>query len=223
MFKSLFIKKIGKRSTRDYLESPLSKDEFIKVISSLTNINIDNRDFLDSFYLRYCSNLFPLVISVPFDSYSKYYWRTECLDIESSSNKDKYWLDRGWSLEETKKIKSSKYGTCSLDYYTSKGHSKNEAESLLKERTLDITEKANKTKKELSESDPSFSKRGGYGINKWLLLGFTEEESKMKVKESQSTFSMKRCIEKYGEVEGPKRFEERQRKWSINFQKKLLL
>lgn len=263
MFKGLFIKKIGKRSTKDYLESPLSKDEFIEVISSLKNINIENGDFLDSFYSRYCSNLFPLVVSMPFDSYSKYYWRTECLDIEPSSNKDKYWLDRGWSLEDTKKIKSSKYGTCSLDYYISKGYSKNEAEMLLKERTLDITEKANKTKKELSELDPLFSKRGGYGINKWLLLGFTEEESKkkyedaksnrfekvqefhkenpdfykgkrtgqveywtnkgfteedakLKVKESQTTFSLDICIKKYGEVEGLRIFNERQRKWSIS-------
>lgn len=267
MFKGLFIKKIGKRSTKEYLEHPLPKDEFIEIISSLKNINIENVDFINSFYLRYCSNLFPSIVSLPFESYSKYFWRTECLDIEPSSNKDQYWLDRGWSLEEIKKIKSSKYGTCSLDYYISKGYSKNEAENILKERTADITKKANKTKKEISEADPTFLKRGGYGINKWLLLGyseeeatkkyeeikslrfekiqefhkenpnfykgkrrgqieywtakgFTEEEAREKVTESQRTFSLEKCIEKYGEEEGLLKFEERQRKWSKKIEEK---
>lgn len=270
MFKSLYVKKTGKRSSHEYLESPICKGEFIKIISNLNNINLSNEYFLDSFYIRYSSELFPSVISISFDSYSKYFWRTECLGIESASNKDKYWLDRGWSLEETKKIKSSNYGTCSLDFYLSKGYSIEESKSLLKERTLEIKNKANKTKKEISETDPTFSKRGGYGINKWKLLGysdedsklkyeeskssrfekiqefhkenpnfykskrtgqveywsnkgFTEEESKWKVKESQATFSLDKCIEKYGEIEGPIKFNERQKKWTkslfANFKK----
>lgn len=41
----------------------------------------------------------------------------------------------------------------------------------------------------------------------------TEEEAKIALKESQTTFSLKKCIEKYGEIEGTKRWEERQDKW----------
>jgi len=51
----------------------------------------------------------------------------------------------------------------------------------------------------------------------WIKKGFTEEEAKIKVKERQSTFSKEKCIEKFGEIEGMKRWQERQNKW----QKKL--
>lgn len=261
MFKGLFIKKIGNRSIHEYLESPLSKEDFLLIVNILANLNLQNVDFLDYFYNKYRNGIFYKVTSKPIEYYSKYFWRTSCLDIESSSNKDKYWLDRGWSIEETKKLKSSKYGTCSLEYYKSKGYTEEESKSLLQERTKLISEQANRTKKEKSKEDPNFSKRGGYGIMKWILLGFSEEEAERKynetkaarfekiqefhkenpnfyrgkrkgqieywtskgfsegeakdlVKESQSTFTLQKCIEKYGDIDGRKRFEERQNKWS---------
>jgi G:T-mismatch repair DNA endonuclease (very short patch repair protein) len=50
-------------------------------------------------------------------------------------------------------------------------------------------------------------------IGYWIKKGFTEEDAKLKVKERQSTFSKKICIEKYGEKEGLKKWEKRQEKW----------
>lgn len=41
----------------------------------------------------------------------------------------------------------------------------------------------------------------------------TEEEAKLALKKRQSTFSLKKCIEKYGVEEGTKKFNERQEKW----------
>ena len=49
--------------------------------------------------------------------------------------------------------------------------------------------------------------------NYWINLGFSEEEARNKVKERQTTFSLKKCIERYGEKEGRLRFYERQQKW----------
>ena len=43
--------------------------------------------------------------------------------------------------------------------------------------------------------------------------GYSEEEAKVKLSERQSTFNLEKCIEKFGEVEGRKRWEERQQKW----------
>lgn len=43
--------------------------------------------------------------------------------------------------------------------------------------------------------------------------GFTKEEAKKMLAERQSAFSLEKCIEKYGENEGRKKFEERQKKW----------
>ena len=50
-------------------------------------------------------------------------------------------------------------------------------------------------------------------IEYWLKQGYSEEESKRLLSERQSTFSLKICIEKYGEAEGTIVFNERQEKW----------
>lgn len=50
-------------------------------------------------------------------------------------------------------------------------------------------------------------------IEYWLNKGYTEDEAKQKLSERQNTFSLQKCIEKYGEDEGKKRFELRQKRW----------
>lgn len=50
-------------------------------------------------------------------------------------------------------------------------------------------------------------------INYWIKKGFSPDEAKDKVYKRQQTFSKTICIEKYGEEEGIKRFNERQEKW----------
>ena len=47
----------------------------------------------------------------------------------------------------------------------------------------------------------------------WIKKGLSEEDAIKAVKTRQTTFSLKRNIEKYGEVEGLKRWKERQAKW----------
>ena len=50
-------------------------------------------------------------------------------------------------------------------------------------------------------------------IEFWLAKGYTKKEAILIISDSQKTFSLEKCIEKYGEVEGVKRFEKRQEKW----------
>lgn len=47
----------------------------------------------------------------------------------------------------------------------------------------------------------------------YLNQGLSEEEAKKKLSERQSTFSLEKCIQKYGEEEGIERFKARQEKW----------
>lgn len=47
----------------------------------------------------------------------------------------------------------------------------------------------------------------------YLNKGLSEAEARQALKERQTTFSLARCIEKFGEEEGIKRFNERQEKW----------
>jgi hypothetical protein len=53
----------------------------------------------------------------------------------------------------------------------------------------------------------------------WVDKGYTEEEAKQKRKERQQTFSLDKCIEKYGEEKGKERWLERQEKWLKNNKK----
>ena len=54
----------------------------------------------------------------------------------------------------------------------------------------------------------------------WMKKGFSEEDSIKKVSERQTTFSKEKCIEKYGEKEGLKIWQERQDKWQATLDAK---
>lgn len=47
----------------------------------------------------------------------------------------------------------------------------------------------------------------------WMNMGFTEVDSVAKVKEKQQTFSLSKCIDKFGEEIGRDVYTERQHKW----------
>lgn len=50
-------------------------------------------------------------------------------------------------------------------------------------------------------------------IDYYLHRGYTQEEAELALKERQTTFSKDICVDKHGEVEGSKIWEERQIKW----------
>jgi hypothetical protein len=53
----------------------------------------------------------------------------------------------------------------------------------------------------------------------WMKKGHTQEEAKKIISEKQSTFSLEKCVEKYGEEDGKKRWLDRQEKWAKNYKK----
>jgi very-short-patch-repair endonuclease len=53
----------------------------------------------------------------------------------------------------------------------------------------------------------------------YLDRGYNEEESTKLLKERQTTFSLEKCIEKYGDVVGHERWMGRQEKWLNNYKK----
>ena len=55
-------------------------------------------------------------------------------------------------------------------------------------------------------------------IGYWIKKGYSEEDAKKIVSERQKTFTLNRCIEKYGEEEGLKKWEKRQEKWKKSLQ-----
>lgn len=55
----------------------------------------------------------------------------------------------------------------------------------------------------------------------WTSKGYNIKDAKKKLSERQRTFTLEKCIEKYGEIEGLKRWKERQKKWSKSFAKSI--
>jgi very-short-patch-repair endonuclease len=60
---------------------------------------------------------------------------------------------------------------------------------------------------------------GSTTIEYFIRQGLSEEKARKKLKERQTTFSLEKCIEKYGESEGKSRWLQRQEKWLNNYKK----
>ena len=67
--------------------------------------------------------------------------------------------------------------------------------------------------KSCSRDESEFKKTSPRCVEYWLNLGYSEEDANKKVSETQSTFSYNMCIDKHGELEGKKIFNDRQEKW----------
>ena len=95
-----------------------------------------------------------------------------------------WWTFRGWD-ETYAKIKISEYQSSNSKKY----------------------------RKKYNENPEKYKIHIDTCIEYWLNKGYSEEDAKQKLSERQNTFSLQKCIDKYGEEEGRKRFELRQNKW----------
>lgn len=131
--------------------------------------------------------------------------RTDRLLAGASANKEtiqKRLIDNPNFLKE--KSHNSK------EYWIKRGSTEEEAIIQSTEVMNDIHKKFSDKRKD----NPEYYK-DSYNMNKefWTKRGFTEEETLIKIKERQTTFSKEICIEKHGEEEGLKVWQERQDKW----------
>jgi ssDNA-binding Zn-finger/Zn-ribbon topoisomerase 1 len=114
---------------------------------------------------------------------------------------DYYKITTDMSDEEIKLFHSLNSKLC-LDYWLNKGFSQYEAKKKISEHQSNAAKHVDFEKRLLPSN-----------LEYWLNKGYSKEESKVKVSENQTTFSLEKCIEKYGEDEGLKRFTDRQNKW----------
>jgi len=82
-----------------------------------------------------------------------------------------------------------------------------------KKRNPNLTDK--ELKKLYSKNYKSYIKDriSNNQLEYWLNKGFSEKEAKKKLKDRQTTFSLKKCIERYGEEQGKIIWQARQDKW----------
>lgn len=128
-----------------------------------------------------------------------------------------FWINKGYSESEAD-YKRNSIRSIRWEYWCERGYTKDEAIRKATETKQNNNKKGNKksvnrSKKELYESSPR-------RIEYWIKRGFNEDEAKSKVSEIQTTFSKKKCIEKYGYEKGILVWSERQEKWKKSLESK---
>lgn len=132
-----------------------------------------------------------------------------------------YWLERGLDKSKVEEhIRTLR--PVNVEYWVKNGYTEEEAVLQIEGQKMVSLRgcvarfgelEGVKKWKERESKRSEAGKKGSANLEYWLKKGYNEEEGKKKLSERQSTFSLKKCIIKYGEVEGKKRFTERQIKW----------
>jgi hypothetical protein len=102
------------------------------------------------------------------------------------------------------------------EYWLKKGYDETESIKLAKEKK----EKNNTKGAEKSKNNTAVQKVSSKRcIEYWTIRGFSEVEAKENISKEQTTFSLEKCIEKYGEDDGKQRWLDRQEKWHNSYKK----
>lgn len=128
------------------------------------------------------------------------------ISLETSPFRKESWIKKGLTEEQAEfEVKCRR--SVNKEFWIKKGMSEEEAIKKVAE-TQSIASK-NASRNNLPNQ-----------LEYWIRKGYSENEAKQKLSERQATFTLEKCITKYGEVEGRKRWIERQNKWIKNYRKK---
>jgi very-short-patch-repair endonuclease len=97
------------------------------------------------------------------------------------------------------------------EYWTKQGYDDNDAAT----KAAEVKAKNNKEggKKAANRDTANIRAFNHKTPEYWLLRGYTTQQAEDEIKKSQSVFSKKICIEKYGESAGLSIFNDRQQRW----------
>jgi hypothetical protein len=163
--------------------------------------------------------------------YTVEYWMQQGLDevnatekankhrFHGSPKRVEYWLTKGLSEQEAKEAVSRvqrQSSPRSLEYWKLRGVDEANARvEILNRQTHSAAAAAEKWKQGLMDKSTRNT-----NIDYWIRKTNGDVElAKQKQKERQTTFSLKKCIEKHGVEEGIERWKARQGKWQKNFKK----
>jgi hypothetical protein len=103
------------------------------------------------------------------------------------------------------------------EYWLKKGYNETESIKLAKEKKEKNNIKGAEKSKNNNEVQKVSSKRC---IEYWTIRGFSEVDAREKISQEQSTFTLEKCIEKYGKEGGKQKWLDRQEKWQGSLDKK---
>ena len=118
------------------------------------------------------------------------------------------------SFSKNKDFFKEKSHQC-VEFWLKRGYTEDEAKKKVEGVLNDIHQKTwNKRRNNPELYQDINTTQIGY----WIKKGFSEDEAKEKIKERQRTFTLKSCIDKYGEEKGLEIFNNRQEKWSVKIE-----
>ena len=100
-----------------------------------------------------------------------------------------------------------------VEYWIKRGYSEQEAKKIISEKQSKLA------KKNIARGKDELRKSSVRCVEHWLKMGFDEKTAKEKVAEIQRTFTLDKCIKKYGEDKGKEVWLNRQIKWQDSLNK----
>lgn len=125
------------------------------------------------------------------ESFDKKYENDKDFHKKRSHNTKEFWMNKGFSEEES--IKKSE-----------------EVMKMIHEKTF----------KKFKDNPEKYDDIRTSQLKYWLKKGYNYKKAKEKLKERQRTFTLEKCIKKYGKVKGKKIYNDRQKHWSELIEKK---
>ena len=121
-----------------------------------------------------------------------------------------FWLNKGLTIEQADFERNSRRPICK-EYWIKKGFSNEESI----EKAIECKHNNNKKGAMKNASRPKQEQRecSKRCVEYWIKTGLSVEDAIQRVSKHQSTFSLEKCIEKYGYKEGREKWKERQDKW----------
>jgi hypothetical protein len=219
----------------DFIRSILMDNGFVpEYIDTILCTDFLNQDDLDFYEKCKSRNIWKTRVfnKLGFKSFTKQslnYWKfrgynsVESRDMvaanklkrtEPTPMQKQFWIDKGISNEDVQS-KINSFRKTMPEYWMSRGFTNDEA---LNKITEYQKENSDKLKKKKIESPELFEDIRWNQKKYWIKKGLSEEESIKKVSELQNTFSLEKCIKKYGDA-GMEIWKERQKKWILNYKK----
>ena len=123
-----------------------------------------------------------------------------------------YWIkklnpDTGkFYTEQEAAIHIKSFRKSNIEYWLKRGYSVEDAKKLRSEYQKNACQRGVEERR----SHPEYNTTS---IEYWLAKGYSKEEASEKLSERQRTFTLEKCIKKYGKIKGTRIYKNRQIKW----------
>lgn len=144
-------------------------------------------------------------------------WQMERFSLTKDQAEEKILTMRNKVLEAHNNMSDFNFNSMmpsKKEHWIKKGFSDEESIIKSNENIKMATNNVNTVTKDRLKNPEKYIGRFTTDIEYYRKKGFSDEDAKIQLSKRQSTFSLKKCLEKYGEIQGPIVWKNRQEKWN---------